>query len=196
MWKECFSRVQAVGFCCTRRNNHILVFVFFSPFWTNTVGMRFAKPLPRVVRMWTHGAGSRRRTACLKPRVKSAASTLTSTSTMYSNIPHNGCGVWGRNEHTLRVSGMDPASKVHGVNMGPIWGRQDRGGPHEFCCLGKHRHGVHFPQKDRFALTYHYMQLDIHYWTTLVGQQRCPLEYVCLQACAIIRYTMSWNWEL
>ena len=21
-------------------------------------------------------------------------------------------------------------SKVHGVNMGPIWGRQDQGGPH------------------------------------------------------------------
>ena len=23
-----------------------------------------------------------------------------------------------------------PASKVHGANMGPIWGRQDSGGPH------------------------------------------------------------------
>ena len=23
-----------------------------------------------------------------------------------------------------------PDSKVHGVNMGPIWGRQDPGGPH------------------------------------------------------------------
>ena len=27
------------------------------------------------------------------------------------------------NEHT------DPDSKVHGANMGPIWGRQDPGGP-------------------------------------------------------------------
>ena len=31
-------------------------------------------------------------------------------------------------------------SKVHGVNMGPIWGRQDPGGPpcwpHELCYLG------------------------------------------------------------
>ena len=23
-----------------------------------------------------------------------------------------------------------PDSKVHGANMGPIWGRQDQGGPH------------------------------------------------------------------
>ena len=23
-----------------------------------------------------------------------------------------------------------PDNKVHGVNMGPIWGRQDTGGPH------------------------------------------------------------------
>ena len=23
-----------------------------------------------------------------------------------------------------------PDSKVHGANMGPIWGRQDPGGPH------------------------------------------------------------------
>ena len=23
-----------------------------------------------------------------------------------------------------------PNSKVHGANMGPIWGRQDPGGPH------------------------------------------------------------------
>ena len=24
----------------------------------------------------------------------------------------------------------NPDSKVHGANMGPIWGRQDPGGPH------------------------------------------------------------------
>ena len=24
----------------------------------------------------------------------------------------------------------DPDSKVHGANMGPIWGREDPGGPH------------------------------------------------------------------
>ena len=23
-----------------------------------------------------------------------------------------------------------PDSKIHGANMGPIWGRQDQGGPH------------------------------------------------------------------
>ena len=27
-------------------------------------------------------------------------------------------------------SGNDPDSKVHGANMGPIWGRQDPGGTH------------------------------------------------------------------
>ena len=26
--------------------------------------------------------------------------------------------------------GNSPDSKVHGANMGPIWGRQDPGGPH------------------------------------------------------------------
>ena len=25
---------------------------------------------------------------------------------------------------------VHPDSKVHGANMGPIWGRQDPGGPH------------------------------------------------------------------
>ena len=25
---------------------------------------------------------------------------------------------------------LDQDSKVHGANMGPIWGRQDPGGPH------------------------------------------------------------------
>ena len=30
-----------------------------------------------------------------------------------------------------------PDSKVHGANMGPIWGRQDPGGPHELCYLGR-----------------------------------------------------------
>ena len=32
----------------------------------------------------------------------------------------------------MDVMGMEiiPDYKVHGVNMGPIWGRQDPGGPH------------------------------------------------------------------
>ena len=29
-----------------------------------------------------------------------------------------------------RASNVEPDSKVHGANMGPIWGRQDPGGPH------------------------------------------------------------------
>ena len=31
---------------------------------------------------------------------------------------------------------INPYSKVHGANMGPIWGRQDPGGPHVPCYLG------------------------------------------------------------
>ena len=30
----------------------------------------------------------------------------------------------------LNVEKIDPDSKVHGANMGPIWGQQDPGGPH------------------------------------------------------------------
>ena len=30
----------------------------------------------------------------------------------------------------INASESDPESKVHGANMGPIWGRQDKGGPH------------------------------------------------------------------
>ena len=32
-------------------------------------------------------------------------------------------------EHAT-IAGTSPNSKVHGANMGPIWGRQDPGGPH------------------------------------------------------------------
>ena len=40
-----------------------------------------------------------------------------------------GFGLWvnvNHDEHTQ----ADPDSKVHGANMGPIWGRQDPGGSH------------------------------------------------------------------
>ena len=32
--------------------------------------------------------------------------------------------------HIARLDVSSPDSNVHGANMGPIWGRQDRGGPH------------------------------------------------------------------
>ena len=32
--------------------------------------------------------------------------------------------------HTTTGLQQNPDSKVHGANMGPIWGRQDPGGPH------------------------------------------------------------------
>ena len=43
---------------------------------------------------------------------------------------------WWREHQWVGNDGMDfdqttfPDSKVHGANMGPIWGRQDPGGPH------------------------------------------------------------------
>ena len=39
---------------------------------------------------------------------------------------------------------MSPDSKVHGANMGPIWGRKDPGRPHELCYLGRQEDGGHF----------------------------------------------------
>ena len=33
-------------------------------------------------------------------------------------------------ENVMWRNVSSPDSKVHGANMGPIWGRQDRGGPH------------------------------------------------------------------
>ena len=33
-------------------------------------------------------------------------------------------------DHTFFSGNNTPASKVHGANMGPIWGRQVPGGPH------------------------------------------------------------------
>ena len=47
------------------------------------------------------------------------------------------CGLlllWVKNVryYVWTIFGMDtfPESKVHGANMGPIWGRQDPDGPH------------------------------------------------------------------
>ena len=41
------------------------------------------------------------------------------------------CSPWVLS-YQLLISGLSyiPDSKVHGANMGPIWGRQDPGGPH------------------------------------------------------------------
>ena len=41
---------------------------------------------------------------------------------------------------------LDPDSKAHGAHMGPIWGRQDPGGPHigpmNFAICGCFLHAV------------------------------------------------------
>ena len=37
---------------------------------------------------------------------------------------------WSKHSSTMRKSCAYPDSKVHGSNMGPIWDRQDPGGPH------------------------------------------------------------------
>ena len=39
--------------------------------------------------------------------------------------------VYGVNKHNTMPEDIQyPDSKVHGANMGPIWGRKDPGGPH------------------------------------------------------------------
>ena len=43
---------------------------------------------------------------------------------------------WQNNSRHYMIK---PDSKVRGANMGPIWGRQDPGWPHELCFLGKYR---------------------------------------------------------
>ena len=35
----------------------------------------------------------------------------------------------GANQYTISIT-KNPDSKVHGANVGSIWGRQDPGGPH------------------------------------------------------------------
>ena len=37
---------------------------------------------------------------------------------------------WYQAEYAASHHLNNPNSKVHGANMGPIWGRQDPGGPH------------------------------------------------------------------
>ena len=63
----------------------------------------------------------------------------------------------------------DPDSKVHGANMGPIWGRQDPGGPHvgpmNFAIWGIHCCAdaidqFHKPQNPRMHL-FHIPQCSI-----------------------------------
>ena len=52
-------------------------------------------------------------------------------------MSHEYHGVSNHQLLTLAVFLQHPDSKVHGANIGPIWGRQDPGGPHELCYLGK-----------------------------------------------------------
>ena len=40
-------------------------------------------------------------------------------------------------ERGNQSKGNSPDGKVHGANMGPIWGRQDPCWPHELCYLGR-----------------------------------------------------------
>ena len=57
---------------------------------------------------------------------------------------------------------MTPDSKVHGANMGPIWGRQDPGGPH----VGP----MNFATWDTFK----YISLNEDVWISL----KIPLKVV------------------
>ena len=44
-------------------------------------------------------------------------------------IAENNCSWLGYEQMSMGIYN-NPDSKVHGANMGPIWGRQDPGGPH------------------------------------------------------------------
>ena len=54
----------------------------------------------------------------------------------------------------------NPDSKVHGANMGPIWGRQDPGGPHvgpmNFAITGSHP----FPHPRVHKATWHFEDIE------------------------------------
>ena len=69
----------------------------------------------------------------------------------------------------LLISHMDsfPDSKVHGANMGPIWGRQDPGGPHvgpmNFAIWVNTRNAVRFC---RISTAIFYDVIDLRYVTT------------------------------
>ena len=47
-----------------------------------------------------------------------------------SYLPHKSPCLGAVAYHMTAVGFISPDSKVHGANMGPIWGRQDRSGPH------------------------------------------------------------------
>ena len=64
-----------------------------------------------------------------------------------------GCLVWSSN----------PDSKVHGANMGPIWGRQDPGGPH----VGPMNFAIWEYLRDHFA-NYFSVRIEIR-WTIPFG---------------------------
>ena len=64
-----------------------------------------------------------------------------------------------------------PDSKIHGANMGPIWGRQDPGGPH----VGPMNFAIWDQQNSRqFAK-------DIFQWMKVFWfQNKIPLKYAPL----------------
>ena len=71
---------------------------------------------------------------------------------------------WGELSLTSWVSKPrlnSPDSKIHGANMGPIWGRQDPGGPHvgpmnfAIWVIGQHAHNWHLPY-GQCMVTYSY----------------------------------------
>ena len=121
---------------------------------------------------------------------KNADHSLTS-----STIPHN---------LPIRVFWKDinpanrictPDSKVHGANMGPIWGRQDPGGPHggpmnlalwdssscskqfDSCysclCLSAHL-SAHVSVCHNF---FYLIPMSHHHWTCISGNANCMYDF-------------------
>ena len=46
------------------------------------------------------------------------------------DFPVNSCGSRLKSMISESMVQINPDNKVHGANMGPIWGQQDPGGPH------------------------------------------------------------------
>ena len=73
-----------------------------------------------ITHMWRHGNGTPR---C--PKSSPNRTVEWRKYTMSSDFYLRSC------QHERFLYGTFPDNKVHGANMGPAWGRQDPGGPHD-----------------------------------------------------------------
>ena len=86
-----------------------------------------------------------------------------------------------------------PDSKVHGPNMGPIWGRQDPGGPNvgpmNFA-IWDTIHGIMLNGKCNIGP----IPLQINHWVYISGNILCKTQY---EICYLPTYGFlaGWQWD-